>query len=479
MINFFSPPQHKGCTLLVDKSQIGRAVFALMLASCSLGNSYAQEVRPEATKADRNGPRVTARLFWQDGDDQSIQSGDVIRDSGTWKIQKHPIAGLPKLDPEKQSLVQMRTAAGVVFVGVRDTSNGDFQSGWIALNSGVEEEEHGNHSHWHYEQKPSTIAFKLDAEQGNPAHMYEYDGSIFMANDKKNGFTILSPKTFLKHPSNSSSRFVSGGGGHITIAAVDHRVAYATWTDRDGENKGRVDVVGIESDKTAAGYSIRLPSGGLHGATACAGKVFFAPSDGVCWVQADVNLSSKPENVEVHWLSLGEDSQTGKPYRTGAFESHGNNVLFVTGAAKDASLCWIDATAPKPSVVKIPMPLESGLAWTTPRCVRTFRGNKQYALMFAERKGSGLGESLAIVDLDPNSDGNYADAVLAKSIPVGPSKIEGHSGHHDVCFGPRRRWAFISNPGEGSLWVLSLEDLEIQAKIQVSGTPTHVLAVGG
>jgi hypothetical protein len=99
--------------------------------------------------------------------------------------------------------------------------------------------------------------------------------------------------------------------------------------------------------------------------------------------------------------------------------------------------------------------------------------------MFAERKGSGVGESLAIVDLDPNSDGNYADAVLAKSIPVGPSKIEGHSGHHDVCFGPRRRWAFISNPGEGSLWVLSLEDLEIQVKIQVSGTPTHVLAVGG
>ena len=99
--------------------------------------------------------------------------------------------------------------------------------------------------------------------------------------------------------------------------------------------------------------------------------------------------------------------------------------------------------------------------------------------MFSDRKGSESNESLAVVDLDPNKDGNYSDALLVKSIPVGPSKIDGHSGHHDVCFGPRHRWAFISNPGDGSIWVLSLEDLEVQAKIDVTGTPTHLLAVGG
>jgi len=86
---------------------------------------------------------------------------------------------------------------------------------------------------------------------------------------------------------------------------------------------------------------------------------------------------------------------------------------------------------------------------------------------------------LHIVDLDPNSDGNYSDAKLTKSIAVGASKIEGHNGHHEICFVPRRKLAMLSNPGDGSIWVLSLTDLEVQAKISLSGTPTRLVAVGG
>ena len=447
---------------------IGCVVFNGCLSMC---------VGQELTKS--NKPRTVTRLFWQDTSDQSLQCGDMVRMGTEWTVKKHAVSGLAKLDDEKQSMVQMAAANGVVFAGIHDNDNGNLQSGWIAVNAGVTEEEHGNHSHWHFDKEPSVLASQLDANQGNPAHIYEYQGEIFVANDKKNGFTVLSPSTLLRSRSSASSRFVSAGGGHITLAAVDKKVCYATWADRDGDNKGRVDVVGLSGSASKSGYTVHLPSGGLHGATSNSGKVFFAPSDGVFWVQADVALGKKPKEVEINHLSLGEDATTGKPLRTGAFENHNQYVLFTTGSADTSTLCLIDAKSAKPTLVKLSIPIESGLALTTPKCVSTGPAGKDYAFLFSDRRGSEIAESVYIVDLDPNNDGNYFDAKVAKCIPVGTSKIEGHGGHHEVCFVPGHRLAVITNPGDGSIWAISLTNLEVQVKVQVSGEPTRIVAVGG
>ncbi len=93
------------------------------------------------------------------------------------------------------------------------------------------------------------------------------------------------------------------GGGHITLAAIENRVAYATWIDRQGDNLGRVDVVPLQRDSTA-GYSFHLPSGGIHGATANSGKVFFAPADGICWVYGG-QVCQPNVTPTVNHLSLG------------------------------------------------------------------------------------------------------------------------------------------------------------------------------
>lgn len=455
----------------------------LVLIACALAapvlaqNSAIAQNKINEAKSTK-APKPLTRLVWQDDSDHTVRWADLTRGTNGYVLNPQAVSGFPSLDAMQQSFVQMDEANGVVVIGIHDTDNGNFQSGWVALHAGVEEEEHGDHSHWHYVKSPEVIVSQLGTDQGNPAHVYNYQGDIFLANDKKNGFTIVPPLALSQASKASSARFFSGGGNHITLAAVDRKVCYATWADRDGDNQGRVDVVPISSDAANNGYQIRLPSGGLHGATSNSGRVFFAPSDGVCWVDADVALAKKAGSVDIHHLSLDQDTVTGKPVRTGAFTNHDSHVLFTVGANQSASLCMIDAKSPKPSVMKLSVPIAEGLSLTTPECIKTPSG-KRYAFLFADRRGSETAESLLVIDLDPNSDGILSDAKIVKSLPTGASKIVGHGGHHEICFGANRRMAFVSNPGDGSIWFLSLSNLEWESKTQVNGTPSRILAIGG
>ncbi len=90
-------------------------------------------------------------------------------------------------------MVQMQAARGMLLVGIRDDDDGKFQSGWVLIESGVVEEEHGDHSHWEYADAPRVRASALDDKQGNPAHMYVYDDVFYLANDKLNGYTRVDP----------------------------------------------------------------------------------------------------------------------------------------------------------------------------------------------------------------------------------------------------------------------------------------------
>lgn len=439
-----------------------------LLAAVSASEAAAQSARP----------KIVTRVFWQDRETDRLSWADIVQDS-SWSIKRGWIKGFPKLDSEKQDLVQMKQCEGVLMVGIRDAEDGQHESGWVAVDTGVIEEPHGNHTHWRYKRGPAVLQSQLDSDQGNPAHVYVYDGRFYLANDRKNGFTKAIPDALKKSGSGPAANFFSGGGNHITIATVDNTVGYSTWIDGGGPNAGRVDVVNLQDTATDdIAYSFTLPSGVIHGATHNSGKVFFAPADGVCWVKADKALSGSAETVDVHHLSLGKDSESEKPLRTGAFSNHRNWVLFSTGKADQASLCLINAAQETPEIVRVPMAVADGLRLSTPQPVLSL--GKRYAMVFQSRTDpeSDVQESLTVVELDPNRDRDFSDARVKTTIPVGASKVTGHHGHHAISFDSFGRYALFTEPADGILNVMSLQNFRIVARFRVGGVPDSIVAVG-
>lgn len=446
----------------------------LCLSWCALVSGFASPLLAQQTKEPPAGKtRTLARLVWQDKEKQSLRWGDLQRTENEWKLVAADLPGAPKLDPETQSYVQMEPIELSLIAGIHDDEKGTIGSGWIAVDMGIEMEAHGDHFHARYVRQPNVVRTQVDANQGNPAHVYRYGNKVFIANDAKNGFTVVTPS---KAPASKwNATFFPGGGNHITLAAVADRWCYATWADREGENVGRVDIVSIASGSTSKARSFQLPSGGLHGATTNSGKVFFAPSDGICMIDGNGNDVS-PESIQ--HISLGSDTETGKPYRTGAFANQRNWVLFQFGSGDQTKLGMIDASKPKASLVSLPIPTEEGLSLTTPECITASNG-KEYAWLIQHRRGPEKTEKLVAVELDPNGDKNLTDAKIMGTLELGPSSIDGHSGYHEIAVLPNRRAACITNPGDGTVWIVSLANLEILAKLTVGGSPTRVVAFGG
>nr|MCU0704533.1 hypothetical protein [Fimbriiglobus sp.] len=366
-------------------------------------------------------------------------------------------------------------------VGVRDDNDGGTQSGWVAIQSGVGYADHGDHGHWSFKKKPAVIDSRLDKEQGNPAHVYLYAGKFFVANDKLNGYTRIDPAKYATNTAKSlgkdTPRFLVGGGGHITLAVVEDKVGYSCWIDGGGPNKGRVDVTPVTAEsKTEPTYTFHLPHGGIHGATANSGKVFFAPMNGICWVEADPDLKLKPDQVKVHHLDLGKEGD--KPRRTGAFADLGHHVLFTTGKEKP-QLAVLNAKVADPKPVFVPLNGPKGTTALTPEGVIA-PDKKPYAIVFHDAvKDSDAADTLEVIDLDPNGDGDFADAKSAKTLKVGKSAVDGHSGHHAIAFDADRRFGFFTNPGDGTVSVLRIKTWEVVATFKVGGKPTSIVARGG
>ena len=422
-------------------------------------------------------PERMARVFWQDRENKTLMWGEMMKIGSVLTFRNGgQVQGFPKLDKERNELVQMERIGSVLLVGVRDDDDGKLSSGWVAVDVGVDEMPHGNHSDYNYRNPPKVIASKLDKEQGNPAHLYVYDKAFYLANDNLNGYTQLTPAQLI---SKGSGTFHRGGGGHITLATVDQKVGYGTWIQGGGPEKGRVDVSDLtKTGEESIAYTFHLPVGGLHGATANSGRVFFAPSDGVYWVDADMGLKLTPEQVVMNHLSLGKDEENDRPLRTGAFVNHRNWVLFTTGPGEHSALCLVDATAAKPSIVRVPIEVADGLSLVTPEVVAT-AGGKRYAFVFQNRKDGDVREVVTMIDLDPNGDRNFSDAAIVKSIYVDPSAVEGHYGHHSISFDDDSVFGLMSNPGSGQIWIMSLTNRSIIGRYRVGGMPTKVTVVGG
>ncbi|HWL08280.1 MAG TPA: hypothetical protein VNQ76_07745 [Planctomicrobium sp.] len=444
-----------------------------------LGTTCLQSPSAIADESQRKSERMV-RLVWQDGEKNTLHWGELVQVGPKLLLQQGgSIENVPALDPEKQHLVQMERVEDVLLVGVRDNDNGQFQSGWIAVDLGVDEMPHGDHSDFDYRNHPRFLASQLDASQGNPAHMYVYDDQFYLANDKLNGFTRLTPQALRGPVEGRKGTFHRGGGSHITLAALDNKIAYSTWSGRGKEVQGKIDVVNLaKQGEDAIAYSFQLPVGGLHGAIANSGRIFFAPSDGIYWVDADLEFQKTAEAVQPHHLSLGKDPETDRPLRTGAFLNHRNWVLFNTGRQENSALCLVDAAATQPKVIKVPIKTADGLSLVTPKTVAAANG-KRYAFLFQNKREGEIVEQLTIVDLDPNGDRDFSDAAIAKTLEIGPSKVQGHNGHHSITFDDDARYGILTIPGTGELWILSLENLSIIGKHNVGGMPTKILAVGG
>jgi hypothetical protein len=424
-----------------------------------------------ATRAESGEPLT--RLVFQDLKASSLRWADVLAGGkGALTLgEVGEVAGFPKLDAKRQKLVQMQEHNGLVLVGVRDTEDGAYQSGWVLLHTGVGYADHGDHGHWSYKKKPEVWDSRLDASQGNPAHVYVYDGCFYVAHDKTNGYTRVEAAKYATNAGRKlgkdTPRFLTGGGGHITLAVVGDKVGYSCWIDKDGPNKGKVDVTAIHG-KGQPAYSFTLPSGTVHGAAAAAGKVFFAPSDGVCWVEADEALRLKPEDVKVHHIPLGKDGDT--PRRTGAFTTHGHHVLFTTGKEDGSALIVLGAKQAEPKPTTLTLKAGSGRRAGSPVAVTT-ADKKNLAFVFVQPAKGGAGETeLAVVDLDPNGDGAFLDAKLVKTL-----KLTGSS----VAFDADRKYAFVTSPGDGTITALTLKTLEPVATFKVGGMPTALVARGG
>ncbi len=426
-------------------------------------------------------PKPAARLFFQDHDARLLKWADVLESEGG-QLSLGPIEvvpGFPKLDASKQTLVQMQECKGRLLVGVRDDDEGKFGSGWVMATTGTKYTEHGDHGHWSYKKPPQVLASRVDADQGNPAHVYLYDEQFYLANDLKAGYTRFAPVDWYLAGTKAMSgepQFLPGGGNHITLAVVGNKVGYAAWIDGDGPNKGRVDVTPVGAN-AAVKYSFYLPTGAIHGAAACENKVFLAPADGICWVDADLAASGSKDTVKVRHLPLGKDG--GKPLRTGAFSTHGKHVLCVTGRGAGGKLVVIDASAAEPKPVLVTLNGKDGHKPVTPAVVAK-GGKNPLAFVFHDHGTDSPIEDLCdVIALDPNGDGSFADAKVLKTLAVGPSRVAGHFGHHDIAFDFDATVAYFTNPGNGTITALDLRTLDARATFKVGGTPTALVVHGG
>jgi hypothetical protein len=439
---------------------------------------------PGKQAAAGNSQAVVTRLFFQDYQTKTVLWADVKEDEQQKLVLSPvtPVPGLKKLDATKQNLVQMAESKGLILVGVRDNAAGGYENGWYLLHCGVSNDDHGDHGHWQYKSAPEVWDTRLDDQQGNPAHVYVYGEVFYLANDRLNGYTRIDPRQYRKGKDGRKTLgtpgFLKGGGNHITLAAAGDKVGYACWIDGEGPQQGQVDVTAIqETGNAQVAYSFHLPTGGIHGAIANQNKVFFAPASGVCWVEADLELRRQPPEVQVHHVDLGQDGD--RPRRTGAFVNQGPYVVCVTGRDESTALVLLDAGATQLTPLTVAIPVQKGTRATTPHVVQTAAGDV-YAFVFHDHhKTVQLPDALSIVNLDPNRDGNYRDAEVCKTLPVGNSAVEGHSGHHDMAFDADHRLAFFTNPGDGTITVFSLRDLAPVTEFTVGGTPTHLVACGG
>lgn len=443
----------------------------------------------------------TFRVVWQDREKKTLLWADFqLGQEKKSTLQGQRIEGFPELPAHEIELVQMEMIKDVLVVGVRDFFGGEKQSGWVAIDFNTTTLAHSSDAEESRIEPPKVVESIIDDKQGNPAHLYVYDDEFYIANDRLSGFTRIAPNYFdiegEQMKESQLKQFYRGGMGHITLAAFDKKLAFATRIAGTKDGKGLVDVVDLQKPgENSVLKTIELPYAGLHGAICNGEKVFFASKDGIQWVSANDSFTKPDESNPIHHISLGQNSISGRPNRTGAFSSFANWVLFVSGSGEESYLGMIDSKKNSPILSKLMLSSSEGNSLVTPEILVTsdqrvlgfvfedakaeaFEQNKSTSPASSDTRASDgqLKEYVHIVDLDPNKDGDFADAIHLRKEEVGRSKVDGHYGHHAIAGIAGTNYAVITNPGDGTMQVLDLQSLKLVANLQVQGMPTKLLA---
>ncbi len=448
------------------------ALYAFVIGVTALSTVY-------TANAQHGGSEQLIRVVWQDAKDKSLHWGEFLQVGPSIVFQNQgKVSDFPNLTGN-QRLGTMERIDNLLVLGVRGGPQGQPQGGWLAVDLQVAEHPHGDHSDYTYGNPPRVIHSALDDSKKYPIHLYEYNKEFYLANDPLNGFIRIDPNKLMSGGKDANGVFYQGGGGHITLATVGKKVGYSTWMGETKSGKGKIDVVDLSKPgKESVAYSFESPTPGLHGAIANSGRVFMAPSDGIIWVDADLDLNQSADSVKVNHLSLGKNPVDQRPYRTGAFTDHKDWVFFLSGSDDDAGLCMVQASAATPEVWKLLVPTQPGLRLGLPECV-TARSGKNYALAFQTKRAGDATEQFTIIDLDPNQDRNFSDATVAQSFAVGDGGVEGYYSYHSVCVDDDKRFAVFTNPADGEICLFSLDKLKVLSRQKVGGIPTGIVAVGG
>jgi len=434
--------------------------------------------QPTAT-AQHGGPEQMIRVVWQNVQDRSLHWGEFVQVGPSIVFQNQgKITGFPELTGN-QVLGTMERINNMLVLGVKGGPPGQPQGGWLAVDLQVTEQLHGDHSDYTYGDAPRVTLSVLSDSKKYPIHLYEYNNEFYMANDPLNGFTRIAPDKLMAGGGDALGVFYRGGGGHITMAAVNKKVGYSTWMGKTESGKGRIDVVNLNKPgEQSIAYSIESPTPGLHGAITNSGKVFMAPEDGIIWLNADLELSGGTEFVKVNHISLGKNPEDDKPYRTGSFTEHKDWVMFLAGKDDDRGLCLVQASAETPTVSKLIVETKPGLSLGMPECVTALSG-KNYAMAFQSKRAGDAVEQLTVINLDPNQDRDFSDAKVEKSIDVGSGLVEGYRSYHSIAFDDDEKFAVFTNPADGEICLFSLDKLKVISRQKVGGIPTGIIATGG
>ena len=408
--------------------------------------------------------KTITRIFWQDRESQKLSYADLAT-TDKWHIKRGWVKGFPQPANINHTLGPMLLNDTQLLVG----TVGENENKLIKIDSGVYQRPHGSHFHWEYTNVPQSnfqlqmsSAFKL------------------ASTTPRSAFYNLTSGGFAKADWNSSNANASSfnvGGKQGALAIANETVGYAAWPDTEGENAGRVDVFSPHANPSSSAYKFNLPAGGIRAAAAASNKIFFSNQDGISWVTADISLSKREQNIPVAKIANSSIDELGSVPRE--FTSEWNWLLFVTSNSDgQANLGMINATTPNPNVLKLNIPIEKGLVLSAPSTKLSL--GKRYAFLFQERAdaASDLQEKLVVVELDPNHDGSFSDASVKAMVNVGKSKIDGDFGHHNICFDDYGRFAVFTDPGDGIINIMTLNDLTVRAKFRVGGNPDRIVAVG-
>ena len=412
-------------------------LMAVAIAFLSVSKSDAQnQVRK----------KTITRVFWQDATTKQLKYADLST-TDKWHIKTGSVSGMPLPMNQGDYLSEMVQTGKEIFLANISAKS----SQALRINSGVTEVPHGNHFHWTYSGVPSVGPSQPLAGQVQGVALTDY--LVWFSH--AGGITKMSL---------SNNRLPSTykvGGENPSLAVSNHYgVCYAT---RNGG--GVVDLIRM---KDASATEFQVPDGNLVAASANSGRAFFASPNKIHWILADGNASPKV-------LPVGN---TNGLNIAGPLVNEKNWVLFTSNSETRKELCMINAATSNPVVLKLPIEVADGLKLSSPKTKLSL--GKRFAFLFQQRseESSRAKEQLTIVELDPNRDQNFDDAVVRANIPVGASKVSDNRGSHDICFDDYGRFAVFTEPSTGMLTIMTLNDLKIRARFKVGGTPDRIAAVG-